>query len=57
MAKTVVTSNAHLEDIADHMSLDDRRSVSNKLAKLREEYGEGVVLTNDERKWRAEDSW
>jgi hypothetical protein len=49
--------NTPLKDIKDHFGYKDWRSVSNLMRELRREYGEDVVLTNEERKRRAESSW
>ena len=47
--------NSSSKDIARHIGWENPRSVTNRLRKLRQEYGEDVVLTNDERKQRARD--
>ena len=56
-AVTMWNEGTNTREIAAHIHVNNYRTVSNKMGKLRKEYGEDVVLTNEERKRRSESGW
>ena len=45
--------NTNTREIAAHIHVNNPRTISNKMSKLRKKYGADVVLTNEERKRRS----
>ena len=56
-AVTMWNEGTNTREIAAHIHVNNYRTVSNKMKKLRDKYGEDVVLTNKERKRRSESGW
>ena len=49
--------NTNSKEIAAHIGVRNYRTISNKMRKLRDDYGPDVVLTDDERKRRSPSGW
>ena len=56
-AVTMWNEGTNTREIAAHIGVNNYRTVSNKMGKLRKEHGEDVVLTNEERKRRSLSGW